>query len=280
MAYSAKVIADSLSPSGSRLVTMEVTFPRIVLSEFNTHRMFSRNSASSRATPVLQQLIRLEENPFVPIYWGKNQKGMQAHEELSPEHQEIAEAIWLKARDDATKHARDLLDIGVHKQIANRLLEPFMWHTTIVTATEWSNFYALRANPDAQPEIRTIAEMMQQVHAQSTPRLLERDQWHLPLIQPDEYDGVFEHSVQARRISAARCARTSYLTHDGIRSHEKDLLLFMRLVNGAHMSPLEHVATPLFSPSEFSGNFRGWLQLRKFYPNEDDFSKTLRGIMA
>lgn len=276
MAYNAAVIADSVSEAGDRLTTMEVTFPRIVLAEFNTHRMFSRNSASSRAIPVDKQLERITNDPFIPEYWGVNQAGMQAKKQLEGDERDDAIAVWLEARDSAVQSAKRLSSRGIHKQLTNRLLEPFMWHTVIVTATEWGNFYALRANPDAQPEIRIIAEMMREVHLASTPRLIKDNEWHLPLIQPDEYDGVFEHTVEARQISAARCARTSYLTHHGERDHSKDLELYERLVSPGHMSPLEHPATPLKTGSQFSGNFRGWMQLRKFTPYEDDFSKVLK----
>lgn len=286
MAYAAKIVADSISEAGDRLTTMEVTFPRMVLAEFNTHRVFSRNSASSRAIPFEKQLKRIEEDPFVPNYWGANQPGMQAAHEIDEQSKQAAISLWLEARDLTLYRAKTLHDLGVHKQTVNRLLEPFMWHSVIVTATEWSNFYALRANPDAQPEIRTIAEMMQEAHEASTPKLLRRGEWHLPLIQPDEYDGVFEFSELARKVSAARCARVSYLTHDGRRDHDKDLELYLRLTGGGHMSPLEHVATPhwerqCWGPGDLSnvlvglqsGNFRGWKQLRKFVPNESDYSK-------
>lgn len=277
MGYNAKIVADSISKAGQRLTTMEVTFPRMVLAEFNTHRMFSRNSASSRAIPVAKQLERIKEDPFIPAYWGANQAGMQAHAELEGDAKEHAMSEWLAARDSAVSHVEKLLEIGLHKQITNRLLEPFMWHTVIVTATDWSNFYALRANAMAQPEIRTIAEMMQATHTASTPVELDEGEWHLPLIQPEERDGTFEYSEDARKISAARCARVSYLTHDGTRDLEADLVLYKRLTDGGHMSPLEHVARPLTSEElasgEYCGNFRGWMQLRKLVKNEDDYSK-------
>ena len=160
MAYDAKIVADSVSEVGDRLTTMEVTFPRMVLAEFNTHRVFSRNSASSRAIPVEKQLQRIMDDPFIPVWWGRKQSGMQADHELEGDGLVQAKAEWLAARDSAVGHVQRLLELGLHKQITNRLLEPFMWHTVIVTATEWSNFFALRANPMAQPEIRVIAEMM------------------------------------------------------------------------------------------------------------------------
>lgn len=295
MAYSAKIVTDSVSEIGDRLTTMEVTFPRMVLAEFNTHRVFSRNSASSRAIPVEKQLQRIMDDPFIPVWWGRKQSGMQADHELEEQDLEQARAEWLAARDSAVNHVQRLLELGLHKQITNRLLEPFMWHTVIVTATEWSNFFALRANPMAQPEIRVIAEMMRDLYDESEPALVKGGEWHLPLIQPEERDGVFEFSEEARKISAARCARVSYLTHDGKRDLEADLRLYDRLAGAGHMSPFEHVATPAwhikygpegfsgFVPrskykiSEWHGNFRGWKQLRKFLPNEDDFSKVNNG---
>ena len=275
--YSAKIIADSVSRHGQRLTTMEVVFPRMVLAEFNTHRVFSRNSASSRAIPVEKQLRKIKEQPFVPEYWGANQSGMQAEAELIAEAKDAALDEWLAARDSAVAHVEKLLAIGLHKQLANRILEPFMWHTVIVTATEWSNYFALRANEMAQPEIRKVSELMQAAYEASTPKQLSDDEWHLPLIQEEEYDGVFEKSDDARKISAARCARVSYLTHEGKRDLSADIVLYDRLISGGHMSPLEHVARPLtedeLSEGEFRGNFRGWMQLRKLVPNEDDYAK-------
>lgn len=277
MTYSAKIVADSISKSGHRVTTMEVTFPRMVLAEFNTHRMLSKNSASSRAIPIAKQLDRIKSEPVLPVYWGANQSGMQAFAELDESAQKAAKTEWLSARDDAVRHAEQLFEIGLHKQLVNRILEPFMWHTVIVTGTEWSNFFALRANEMAQPEIRTIAEMMRDAYESSKPKLLGNDEWHMPLIQPEEFDGAFEKTEDARKISAARCARVSYLTHDGKRDLEADLILYKRLTSGGHMSPLEHVARPMtdeeLQKAEFRGNFRGWVQLRKLVPNEDDYSK-------
>jgi len=289
MAYEARIVCDSISPKGVRLTTMVVTFPRIVLAEFNTHRMFSRNSASSRAIPVAKQLERVTQDPFIPTYLGKAQKGMQADEELSKQAREIALARWLSARDDAVQHAHRLAELGLHKQLTNRLLEPFMWHTVVVTATEWGNFFALRANEMAQPEIRTIAEMMKKLYVSHQPEQLQESEWHLPFIQPSERE--IKNTVTVRQISAARCARVSYLTHDGKRDLWADIKLYERLVTGGHMSPLEHVARP-FTENEvrtrmahpeqegnqvtnslsFCGNFRGWMQLRKTVTNEHDFS--------
>lgn len=278
MAYSAKILADSRNPVGCRLTTFEITFPRIVLAEFNTHRMISRNSASSRAIPVEKQIAKIESDPFLPIYWGKNQKGMQASAELSASEIEEARSTWLIAKDDAVRAAKALLDRGVHKQITNRLLEPFMWHTVIASATEWQNFFNLRCHKDAQPEIRVIAEMMKSLYSTSTPRDLRHGVWHLPLV-PDEsevMDLEAKDRLDARKVSAGRCARVSYLTHDGVRDPIADVELCDRLATSGHMSPLEHPAQSLDS-HERHGNFSGFMQFRKHFAGEAIFREGEEG---
>lgn len=268
MAYSAKVLADHLGPSGKRIVTYEVTFPRIVLAEFNTHRMFSRNSASSRAIPVEKMLARIEADPFIPTYWGKNQKGMQADVELTPEEQDKARFAWLAAKGRAVDWAKTLLDLGVHKQITNRLLEPFLWHTVIVTATEYDNFFALRTHRDAQPEIREIAVMMERLYCEHEPVEVPEGFWHLPLVEDrDTLAAEGFTAEEIRQVSVGRCARVSYLTHDGKRNPRADIELCRRLQESGHMSPFEHVAQALRDPDE-SGNFVGWDQYRKMIDGE------------
>lgn len=303
MAHAAKILADSLSPRGVRLTTLEVTFPRIVLAEFNTHRMLSRNSASSRAIPIERLLRRVMDNPYIPSEWGSNQKGMQAGEPLSEELQRLAHKEWLLARDKAVEQAQVLLGVGLHKQLTNRLLEPFMWHTVIVTATEWSNFFNLRCHPHAHPDIRIAAEKMLAAITSRTPRKLEYGQWHLPLVGDEGdfdiecKDGtkiLFGGAEDLTRISVGRCARVSYLTHDGKRDPQADIALHDRIVGPGHMSPLEHQARPateedteraLFRlkdlrsaagsrwvnpQDQWHGNFRGWVQYRKEIPGEQD----------
>lgn len=266
--HSAKIILDSVSVSGARLTTMEVVMPRIVLAEFNTHRVFSRNSASSRAIPIERMIRMVEENPYIPSSWGKNQRGMQADEEVSQKEADVALATWLRARDYAVKYAQGLLEIGIHKQITNRLLEPFMWHTVIVTATEWSNFFHLRNNSAAHPDIMLCARLMQELYENTVPQRLNRGTWHMPYIQDEEYP---EYNIDVlKKISVARCARVSYLTHDGQRDIALDLSLHDKLLSGGHMSPFEHVATPAYAGDVVSGNFRGWRQYRKMIPHESD----------
>jgi thymidylate synthase ThyX len=156
--YKVVVLADSVAPNGSRLFTVEATYPRFVHSELMTHRQFSRNAASSRAIPVEKTLARVWDEPATPISWGKNQKGMQAEEELLGVDLGFARSYWTEARNKAAQQADKMVKMGVHKQIVNRLLEPFVWMTTIISATDWANFFALRCHRDAQPEIREIAD--------------------------------------------------------------------------------------------------------------------------
>ena len=273
MAYDAKVLADSISPQGRRLTTIEATLPRIVLAELNTHRQFSRNSASSRAIPVAKMLQRVKEDPFIPIWWGKNQKGMQAVEELDEVDRKRAIQHWLAARDNAISSVEILQAIDVHKQIANRLLEPWLWHTVIVTATEWANFFGLRRHKDAQPEFKKSADMIWDVREASTPKYIDYAGWHLPLIDVEDKTKfpAFEDLIWA---SAGRCARVSYLTHDGRRDLNEDVALARKLRISGHMSPLEHPARPQM-PEESgrdTGNFVGWIQLRKEIVGEAVFS--------
>jgi thymidylate synthase ThyX len=300
MGFDAKVLADSVSPAGHRLTTLEATFPRFILAEFNTHRVFSRNSASSRAIPVVKQLRRVLDDPYVPIEFGSNKPGMQAGPPLAGAARDAAEAEWLKARDDAVRHVLGLITspenvagfenlhecletaqgtlkeppaewLNVHKQVANRLLEPFMWHTVIVSSTTWDNFFNLRCHPDAQPEIRLIATKMRDAVERSVPTRLGPAEWHLPLIGETEREEATSPEELAK-ISIGRCARVSYLTHAGTRDLSADVTLYDRLLESGHMSPMEHVARPMTAEElrrgEWSGNFQGWIAHRKLIPGE------------
>jgi thymidylate synthase ThyX len=270
MAFSARVLLDSRAPSGARLTTFEVRYPRFIHSEMMTHRMFSRNAASSRAIPIKKMIAAVRDEPALPVHWGRNQTGMSAREELSAGAVALAKAEWQRALADALRHAERLADadIDLHKQLVNRLLEPFAWITVIITATEWANFFTQRSHEDAQPEIKHIADLMLAEYRASVPAAIALGGWHLPLIQPDERDLPAEFLC---RISVARCARVSYLTHDGRRDHERDIELYERLLDGGangHWSPFEHVATPASDAATHSANFIGWEQFRKRFPQE------------
>ncbi|NBU69943.1 MAG: hypothetical protein EBS53_00610 [Bacteroidetes bacterium] len=278
--YSAEVICDSIAPGNVRLTTMVVTFPRIVLAEQNTHRVFSRNTASSRAIPVETRCAAIEQNPFVPEAFGKNQKGMQADTFLAEEENKAAEAIWREALADSLRHARALAKLGVHKQYANRLTEPFSWVTQIVTATEWDNYMNLRCHKAAQPEIKKAAELMRDALIASEPKQLCRvGEYHLPLVSEEDKEAVGGHHEATGlllKLSVARCAAVSYEKHNVKKSIADEVSRHDMLLSMGHMSPFEHQARVAsldeMAYNTFSGNFRApWIQYRKTLPNEDCF---------
>jgi thymidylate synthase ThyX len=266
MSYEVEIIADSIAESGKRLTTMQVTYPRFVHSELMTHRQFSRNAASSRAIPIERILQQVKEDPAGPVWWGKNQSGMQAKEELTGVMLGVAQARWLQARDEAVHQVVLLAGTGLHKQIVNRILEPWMWMTVVVSATEWGNFFGLRCHPDAQPEIQKAAYMMRDAYATSVPENRAVGEYHLPYIEESERSELSTDTLV--KVSVARCARVSYLRQGEVREIDKDIELHDRLCSSGHWSPFEHIA----SASEFSdarfGNFTGWHQYRKEFLNE------------
>jgi thymidylate synthase ThyX len=310
------IIKDSInSYNDSRLTTFILEFPRFINAEFLRHRMLSFNSASSRAIPSKKLIKDIMENPAMPVFWGKNQSGMQAYEKLendkkdegyffygelensldgdfsndiqiwSKGNKHSAQILWESARNSMVAVAERLQEIGLHKQIANRILEPWQNITLIVTGTEWENFFKLRASEFAQPEFKILAEMMLEEYNKSIPEIKTpiklnyiddyeievfiknnpNINWHIPyedkmLNETSKFDML--------KISVARCARVSYMTHDGIIDTKKDFELFDRLVTSGHWSPCEHVAFPTLNDS-FVGNFKGWFQFRKLFSNEN-----------
>ena len=282
----AEVVADSISPHGIRLITLQLHYHRFIHQEFLTHRMFSRNSSSSRAIPIEKEMERVRNNPATPIYWGKNKPGMQADEEL--EGIDLQQCIneWFSAAENATYSAEWFRDYNLHKQIANRGLETYQFIDTVVTATEWDNFFELRLDKGAQPEIQELAKCMKEAIDNSNPRSLVKRQWHLPYIQWGLDSDNYNHELI--KCSIARCARVSYRNHDNSEPNiEKDIQLYDKLLESKHLSPFEHVATPMEDPIWYSssdisgtfalkgsthgdkdgylwsGNFRGWIQYRQ-----------------
>lgn len=284
----AKIIKDSIAPSGARLTTFVLTYPRFIHAEFMTHRMFSRNASSSRAIPVKKQIQMVIDNPAIPLAFTKNQKGMQGGEALDGHQHLMAQSAWLNARDAAVAFAKNLERLEVHKQYANRILEPFAHITVVCSATDYANFFALRCHSAAQPEIHALADLMYAAYQASTPDVLEEGDWHLPFITPENCKEEIEKYMAknptaefidfAMRMSVARCARVSYLNHEGKSpSLEEDLALYDRLVGSApiHASPAEHQAMAVSDPNLQSGNFRGFQQFRKTLANEN--IKTFNG---
>jgi hypothetical protein len=290
MAWSTKMICDSVSEAGKRICTITASYPRFIHAEILTHRDRARNSASSRAIPFPKMSERIRTEPVIPIKWGMEQKGMQTGDEV-PEHlAEHAKKLWLQGRnymlglaDRLHNIERDYLEehngyayskegnlIQVHKSIANRLLEPWMFIEVVMTATEWANFFRLRCHPDAEIHFQLIAGMIRECIAESAPRPVATNEWHLPFIQDDELE-MYPIEV-LRKASVARCARVSYLTHEGQRSIPRDLELFEKLVQGSgfgHWSPHEHVAKAMAEGRYRSGPFYGWLQFRKTFEQEN-----------
>lgn len=286
MAASAKILADSISPDGVRLTSFEVVLARPALAELNTHRMLSKNSASSRAIPFEKMIARVLEDPYIPE-WTQNQKGMQGPL-LDPDSHESKAATrhWLELRDRAIETVTLMGDMGIHKQDVNRALEPWMWHTVIITATELDNFWHLRDHTAAYLPMQRAAKAMRKALAASTPRALNYGEWHMPLVsRGDNVDfgrfGLLTDDPEEVekfwcKVSVGRCARVSYLTHDGKRDPQADIDLHDSLLKNGHLSPFEHVARPLDQAHgrdnkvTFIGNFRGWVQYRKTIPGEDD----------
>lgn len=268
----AKVIADTLGSSGVRLTTLQLVYPRFIHSEFLTHRCFSRNASSSRAVPVAKMIKQVREHPACPVHWGANQPGMQAREELPVYQKALAQASWNHAAGQAADTAEYLMELGLHKQAANRILEPFQLIHVVVTATDWDNFFKLRCHEDAQPEIRELACKMRDAMASGVP---VQSDVHLPYLSEDERGRLktvgFGHLAE---ISAARCARVSYINHDGSNPDEaKDLALADKLVTGRHMSPFEHQAQAL-SDDTYCRNFRGWKQFRATIEEQQNGNNT------
>lgn len=301
---SATIIADSISPDGVRITTFELEYPRFIHAEFMTHRLFSRNAASSRAIPVAKAIELVQTNTAMPIHWGKNQPGMSAKEECNePVWGLTREEAWLKARDWAINFADAFSVASYHKQLSNRLIEPFTMIKVVCTATEFDNFFWLRNHPDAQPEIAELARLMWEEYSESVPFLLKENEWHVPYykdgywkpsnycILPDDggpiytIDGDGGNSLDdALAISSSCCAQVSYRKLDD--SLEKARDIFKRLVESkpVHASPFEHQATPLTygmagdvqvkgttafdnKGNAWSGNFRQWVQHRQLIPD-------------
>ena len=312
----ASVVADSHNVWGARLTTFRLHYPRFIHAEFMTHRMFSRNASSSRAIPVNKVLEQVREQPATPIHWGKNQAGMQAdYESEAPvnfqgyarsENGDYVDVefdrndAWIEGAESAAFFAESFNNAGYHKQVVNRILEPYQFMNVVVSATDFNNFFYLRDHPDADPNIRELAHCMRQAYANSVPTLLRHGEYHTPYVESrrDE-SGVLKYyaddveisTEEACKISASCAAQASYRRLD--TRLQKAIEIYDRLAGSEpiHASPFEHVATP-FSEEEqmartkalnvleeagvdnavqvmYKANFNGWSQIRKQLPNEN-----------
>ena len=276
---SAKVVADSINADGNRLTTFELDYPRFCHSEFMTHRMISKNAASSRAIPVKTMIENIHANPAMPVFWGKNQAGMQATQELSPEDIYKAKELWLVAKDNCLRMTERLVEVGLHKQIANRVAEFAQRIKVVASGTEWANLLWLRDHDAAQPEFHELASCIRKALEQSTPKLLKAGEWHLPYVTDTNLD-----LETAKKVSASCCAQVSYRKLDD--SIDKAVDIYNKLVgmDRAHSSPFEHQGTPMAERTpwaqwesgithidrkgqHWSANYRGWIQQRQLIPN-------------
>lgn len=290
MTVNARIVADSINPRGTRITTFELSYPRIIHAELMTHRVFSRNSASSRAIPVSKTIELIEDDPAMPVHWGKNQPGMQANEELDDNAKESVKQLWLEAAKQAISIAKVMNAMKAHKQVINRILEPFQHMKVVLTTTERGNWYWLRDEKGADPTIRELARQMKAAEDRSTPLELSYGQWHIPYVDQihskdsqvfTDGNGKIISVEDALKISASCCAQTSYRKTDA--TLEKALDIFSKLIDSepVHASPVEHQAM-CFDNSYYwpegtthrtkdgtywSGNFRDWIQYRQLIPN-------------
>lgn len=291
----AKIIADSYSAiNGKRITTFELQYPRFIHSELMTHRLFSRNAMSSRAVPIEKMIEQVWSDPALPIHWGKNQSGMQAKEQL--EHTDSVEIEWRAAACEAAISAKFLSEQGLHKQVVNRILEPWQLMKTVLTATEFDNFFWLRKHEDAQPEIKELAERVYEQLEWNKLLTVELDagDWHTPYYEAGYWLKEDETPLEdALAISSSCCAQVSYRLLDD--SIEKARKVYQRLVESTpvHASPFEHQATPMDYSDKWdctddgvnvpklthsweegvthcdkqgnlwSGNFKSWVQYRQ-----------------
>lgn len=249
----ATILKDSVNVFGTRLTTFQLTYPRIILAELNTHRVFSRNTSSLRAIPVKDNIKHIQNSPFVPIEWTKNQKGMFGVDYIDPIETHNAQKLWHDGLDYACDVASNLADLSLHKQYANRLLSAYIIDHTVLSATDFDNFFKLRIAPDAQPEIRDLAVKMKGALDSSIPQILEEGHWHLPYIDVDYFQSNQAYSINnqvidletARKVSVSCCAQVSYRKlNTGI---DKAVSIFDDLFSSKHLSPMEHCATPISS---------------------------------
>ena len=260
---SATVVCDSVSAvTGSRLTTFRLVFPRFILPQVNTHRVFSRNTASSRAVPVWRNVKDVIFHPYTPSVWGLNKPGMVAGESSGPVKSFFCDLLWHMARIVAVAVACMLILLRIHKQYVNRVLEPWMWSACILSSTEFDNWFSLRLASDAQPEIQMLAIKMTRAMEASTPSVKYPGEWHTPFVY-DEDLHIDQSSLNL--ISAVRCARVTFNRAGVCKSRQSELGRAEEMLRSRHFSPFEHVAyVPLedTEEEELERNYRGWHQLR------------------
>ncbi len=280
-----ELIQASVGPNGIPIHTFRMTYPRFIHAECKTHRLItiddenwiveqelalmddvnlSRNAASSRAIPVEKMLEQISTQPALPVHWGKNQSGMQAREELSPYESIQAKTWWCKGAQLMVDHVLHC-PVPLHKQVINRVLEPWMLMTVVVTATDWNNWRALRAHPDAQPEIYELARQVVELLDTTEPFKLKPDELHVPFVQRERSEwGRIRYFIEteqfqedlspneALQVSASCSAQTSFRALDF--SLDKAQRIYKKLVEDrpVHASPFEHQAIALWRDEDIT----------------------------
>jgi hypothetical protein len=270
--HQVRVVEHSVTPSGTNIITLQLRYWRAIHGEVMTHRVFSRNASSSRAIPVMKTIKQVWNAPACPAYWGANKPGMQAGDQLTGFKLWASKATWKLSSRIACVMAYGFVKVGLHKQVANRILEPYQFISVVLTGTSWHNFFELRRHPAAQPEFQDLANSIYTAIKESVPKAITNGQWHLPYTSQEERASLPIQTLL--KLSTARCTRVSYNRHDGTPApHHEDIRLHDDLVGSVplHASPAEHQV--MFSqsllnsakPNSLQGNFRGGglIQYRK-----------------
>lgn len=278
----AKILADTISTNGARITTFEVLCPLHAHVHMLTHRAFSRNAQSNRAIP--SKIVIKDRAVYVPSFWGKNKKGMSPKgEEITGLKKVLAIIIWNSTSMVCKLSVRLLSALGLHKETANRLISPFLMVNSIITATDFDNFFNLRISEHAQHDISILATKMKKLLDESAPVI---SNVHAPLVHDREKEELYEYAKSiystydisggrmklyaiANRIFnniivqavVGRCARVSYSTHNGFIDINKDINLHDLLLKDRHMSPFEHVAVASGCDDRHA-NLKGWYSYR------------------
>ena len=275
----AKVIADSINETGQRLTTFELEFPRLILSECNTHGAIEKNTSSSRAIPVSKMLDHILEQNLKPIYFGSKKSGMQAGNELTGEGLDFVKCVWGSSLESAVEYAEMLDKAGVAKEVTNRITEPYQLIKAVWSATDWENWFNLRLEKDADPNICMLAYKMYEAMSKSLPVLLKKGEYHLPYcshrnivckdsgevvdiehgyleVPPNVRGLVFKPMTleQAIKYSVASCAQVSYRSEGMTLDKAEKIWNMLVKSEVVHASPLTHVATPISKEIEIENS--------------------------
>lgn len=277
MKTSVKTILMSSSPAGTRMATFECVFPRMMLAEMNTHGSLSKNSASSRAIPPEKMIEQALYDPYIPKFRERT-TGMGAGPLLSQDEQDWETMRWLSGRDRAVEIARGFIEANVSKSQVNRCLEPYIYHTAIISGTHWGNFLGLRCPPgDVDPDFPALTDFQElailirdQLHYGEVQKL-EAGQWHLPYVTAEDRLSHNNDEVFLASLSAGRNARVSYAKHADDESWTATLARAESMSVQGHFSPLEHPAMALDGKLRW-GKLVGFKPFRNYYPGEHDAS--------